>query len=260
MATDQRMEIQKEPARPALFPLDEFEFEVYICADEAELPLGYKLRKPTKADLVEREQHVTNEQVQVSDTETETIYDAASGHRYLWNKIVTHVKGYDMGDGLPLNEWREANDLIKSLIPPTHKVSAVAGLYSSKVTIDRAQKSEGFKLLGAIEIRVRQEIGEYVVTHVLRRPSESEWLAYQGKALRTLTVRGAKTPRVRYETNISASCDLYDALLERVEGASLGGEPYRVEQRAGFLAATDAILKQAVIAVFSNDYESELRD
>lgn len=262
MSAVEQLQLSEEPVKaPALLALDEREFEVYLVDDGTELPLGHRLRRPTKAELVEREQHVQFEQESASETETETRYDSERANRYLWDKVITHVSGYDIGDGVPLAEWREINDLLRSLIPAPHKSRSIAGMYRSSVEIDHAQKSQGFRLVGAIEVRVTQKIASiYSVTHVLRRPTESEWLSYQGRAVRTLEVKGSKTSRVKYQTNLSAACDLYDALLERIEGVTLGGEEFRREQREGFISAVDAVWKQQVITAFANDYGAQLRD
>lgn len=263
MAEEHAAQLSIEPVKaPApLFPIDEQEFDVYLTDGGTELPLGHKLRKPTKAELVEREQHVSFEQESASETETETRYDSERANRYLWDRIVTYVSGYDLGDNKELGEWREINDLLRAQIPAPHKSRAITGMYRSSVSLDHSQKSRGFKLIGAIEIRVKQELhGAFVVTHVLRRPTESEWLAYQGRSVRTLEVKGSKKGMIRYQTNLSAACDLYDALLERIEGVSLYGEEFRPEQREGFLSAIDAVWKQQVITAFSNDYGPQLRD
>ena len=262
----QVQQLSEDPVTtPGLFSLDEEEIIVPVTSAGVELPLLHKMRRATKAELVEREQHVEFEEHKASDTETETIYDSDEANEYLWDKTILAVSGYDFEDGKPEEAWREVDNVKKKLIPVTHKVRAVGSLYLPQSAVARDKKTRGFRLLGETAIRVEQKIGgkpDFVVTHVLRRPTESEWSKYRRRGVRVLTVAGVNNgnAHMKYQTNLSAACDLYDAILERIEGVSLGGHPFRPDQRAAYIEAVDAVYKQHVITAFAADYQVGLRD
>jgi hypothetical protein len=95
-------------------------------------------------------------------------------------------------------------------------------------------------------------------THVLRRPSESEWGAYHRSALKIYQVRGAKVPRWISNPNLTAAITLYDALLTRLEGVTLGGVEYDSDKRDEFLKAVDPSHKRAVVRAFAEYWSADL--
>jgi hypothetical protein len=225
----------------------------------------HKLRRATKAELIEREQHVEFEEHKASDTETETIFDNDEANEYLWNATILAVSGYDFEDGKPPEDWREVDSVKKKLIPVTHKTRVVSSLYQPQTGVVRDKKSRGFRLIGDVSVKVEQKVGakpDYVITHVLRRPTESEWSRYRRRGVRVLTVAGTNNgnAHVRYCTNLNAAVELYDAIVERIDGVSLGGHPFRPDQREAFIEAIDAVFKQHVITAFAADYQVGLRD
>jgi hypothetical protein len=254
-------------ARP-LFDLAERIVEIELDYDE--IVLGHRLRRPSKQELVEHEDQVKLETREVGKNEegeklTSTTYEDSRAHCNLWDKIVIEVRNYDLEDGSEPTAWRQIDHNLRSLIPSTHKATAIRGMYTGVAEVEKEKDRKTFRLIGSQKIRVRQEIGageepDFIVIHILRRPSETEWSRYQSRAVSTVEVRGSKKSRIRVQTNLSAATELYDALLLRIEGASIAGAGWTDSRRQEFIDLVDPKIKDQVITAFASDWQVDLRD
>src|SRR5262245_12266852 len=248
-----------------LYPFDLDEVEVAFNArPNAEEPaiVYHQLRKPTLAELVEREQQIKYELVEISSREDEIQADDEAANARLWDKIAVAVKGYK-GAG----DWVTLADEHRAAMRPGHKTAAIRTMYASVCEVEGGEDGVS---IGADVWTVRQGIGvkrdpNYVVRHTLREPTEAERVKFKRSASSTSYVKGAKKSQVRVRTNLKAYVELYDALVESVAGATVGGSPwvFKFEYPAGhaaFLAAIDPIWKRLVIHTLMSALEAQLSD
>src|SRR5262245_51205289 len=137
-----------------LYPFDADSFEVAFNArPNAENPaiVYHRLRKPTLAELIEREQQINYELVEVSQREEEIRIDEEVASARLWDKIAMAVRGYRSA-----GDWRELSPEEKAAMKAGHKVTAIRALYAGSVQIEG--DDDGVSI-GADVWTVRQEIG-----------------------------------------------------------------------------------------------------
>src|SRR5262245_7840139 len=180
----------------------------------------HKLRKPTLGELIERENQIKYELVEISSREDEIQTEDESANARLWDKIAVAVKGYRGAE-----DWRDLTDEDKAGMRSGHKSAAIRALYAGTCEVEGDE--DGISI-GADTWTVKQSIThggrkdppEFVVRHILREPTEAERVKFKRSASSTSYVKGAKTPQVRIKTNLRAFVELYDALIQRIEGAT----------------------------------------
>jgi hypothetical protein len=245
-----------------LFAFDENEiivaFNARPNADKPQI-VKHKLRKPTLAELIERENQIKYETVAVSSRENELDADDETANARLWDKIAISAQGYKGFD-----DWRELSAEEKAQMRPGHKVTAIRALYAGSCEIEGDEDSVS---IGADTWTIRQNIGtddekpDYVVRHILREPTEAERQKFKASASRTSYVTGAKKMRIKVRTNLKPHADLYDALILNVHGgttgptASVDGEVY-----PHLLSCIDPIWKRQIIQCLMSALEAQLSD
>lgn len=242
-----------------LYPFDlEFiavSFNARPSGDKERL-VHHRLRRPTFDELNEREGQVKYEMIALTSSKDELQTDDESANIRLWNKIVVAVRGYSGAD-----DWRELSDEEKAQMRPSHKVMAVRGMYAGSCELEG---DPDYVPIGPATWTVRQSVGanedrpDYVVRHTLREPTEAERMKF--KPSTTSYVRGARKLRVQVTTRLKPYAELYDALIERVEGATVSGRPFGGENRAQFLAAVDTMWKRQVVQCLMSALEAQLLD
>jgi hypothetical protein len=237
---------------------------VEISLEVAGVEVSHRFTRPTKAQLVERDNRIRHEEVSLDDNQTETIYDDDAANVGLWDACATHVKGYDTGAGS--SDWTALTDELRAVMPSEHKIKAVGALYTCSAMVEKASTNgHGFPLMGATEVKVRLSLGDasepYAeVMHVLRRPTEGEWTAYRRGIQRIVQVRGTKQPRFITHANLGASTAFYDALVTRIEGATIAGAEFNASTREEFLRAVDPIHKRVIVRAFAEHWGADLKD
>jgi len=245
-----------------LFPLDERIHEIELVA--AGSTVRHRLEHPTKSQLVERDSRIKNEEITLNDSQIENKYDDHTANAKLWDEIAREVAGYNLGDGNL--DWRAIDDDLRSIMPLEHKTKAIVAMYVCTADIEKISlNGHGFPLRGATETRVKLLIGDpeapaYEMIHVLRAPTESEWMSYKNGISRFVQVRGAKLPRYITQSNLSVSVAFYDALLSRIEGVSIGGEEFEPGRRDEFVHAVDPLHKRAVVRAFAEHWSADLKN
>ncbi|HEX5081674.1 MAG TPA: hypothetical protein VFY40_06500 [Blastocatellia bacterium] len=237
---------------PALYPFDaEFIAVPFNARPDAPKPkiVYHKLRKPTLQQLKDREAQSKTELVSLNDREDEENADNWTATINLWERLIEGVKGYQGG-----TDWRELTAQEKAEMKPDHKYRAVVQMYAGSVMVEYGDEDADVPI-GAETWTIRHEIGagkepDFVVRHTLREPNEAEREKFKS-ARRISYVRGKHT-RTRINTNLQAYCDLYDALVLSIEGATVGGAPLTTANRKAFLAQIDAPWKRKIVEVLMN--------
>ena len=238
------------------YAFDATEFEVEFNAKPtAAVPVlvAHKLRRPTLAELVEREKQSAYEMVEVSPREDELRVDDEAANCRLWDKLIMGVRGYD-GNA----EWRPLTDEDKARMRAGHKSTAIKGLYLGECAIE----DDGTGISFAEQTwTVKQSIaGVYEIRHTLREPNEAERARFRRTASSTRNVRGSKQTRVAVVGNLNAYVELFDALWQGCTGAQVGGQPFEAARRGEFLASIDPIWKRQVVSTLTAALEAQLQD
>jgi hypothetical protein len=227
----------------------------------------HKLRKPTLDELTDRSKAAIFERLEYSKREDEWKSSEEAANAKLWNKIVLSVKGYNFGDDLAADEYRVLTTEQKEQMKPSHKVAAVRGLYRSDCRIDYGDLEDAPVSFGSQEWNVLQEIGREAdwapIIHTLREPDEAERLKFQDNHIRRLDVRGARKAQSRTWTNLKAYVELYDLLIIKVQGATVGGyemNDSRAVDRKRWVEQIDPMFKRQVIQVLMTEIDAELQD
>lgn len=248
-----------------LFAFDDSEIIVAFNArPNAEKPqiVRHKLRKPTLKELMEREDQIKYETVAVSSRENELDSDDETANARLWDKIAVAVKGYK-----GIDDWAHLAEEHRAAMRPGHKVTAIRALYAGSCEIEGDEDSVS---IGADTWTVKQNIGtddenpDYIVRHILREPTEAERQKFKASASRTSYVTGAKKMRIRVRTNLKAHADLYDALIQGIEGATAvkywGDVAHDQGLRSLFLKEVDPMWKRQIIQCLMSALEAQLSD
>lgn len=248
-----------EMSAPKLYPLDKTEFEVEITAGKH--VVSHKLNKPTIAQLMERESQSHYETEAISNEEERVNADDETANARLWDAIATGVKGYrvNKADGSPVGDWRPLTDELKRAIPATHKAAAVRGLYQFVCEVDKDDE-DGFTL-AAENWTIKQSFGDadfpdYVVSHILRTPTENERREFKRKSSDVRFSKGARKLRTKVVTHLKAHVELYDSLMTELSGTTSDGGGDQLVK----LNAIDPIWKRSVIDCLMKEFEAGLSD
>jgi hypothetical protein len=241
-----------------LYPFDADFIEVAFNArpnSESPLIVYHKLRKPTLQELIEREGLISYEIVELNSREEELKADEDTANARLWDKIILQVKGYRGAE-----DWRDLSEEEKAAMRPGHKSTAIRAMYAANCEIEGDEDGVS---ISADTWTVRQEIGvgnepDYVVRHTLREPTEAERAKYKRSASSTSYIKGAKKARVMVRTNLRAYIELYDALIQVIEGGTFGGDVGAYLEL--FKPAIDPIWKRLVIHTLMSTLEAQLSD
>jgi hypothetical protein len=234
--------------QPKVYPLDQAEIEVEISTTT--LKLIHKLRKPTLAELVERDQQTPFETEEVSNGEDRLNIDDEGPNAKLWDKVALAVEGY-RGNGINFGDWASITPELAALIPSGHKSAAIRGLYQTQFELEQ-EEGEGFAL-GATSYAVKQILSEYTMRHIFRTPTEAERRDFKRRANETRFARGTRKVRTKVLTNLKAYTELYDKLYQAIDGVSADGV-------TDYRPLIDPIWKRGAVDCVMRSFEASLSD
>lgn len=248
------------------YPLDQTEITVNIVA--AGQTLSHKLARPTLDQLLTRESRTSIQSQSISETE-EVIKDAGddeAANAKLWDEIAIEVKGYRMASEPAeiVNQWKSVAEL-KNYIPISHKSGAIRAMYQSAVSVIRDPEEFGFTL-GAQEWKISQTFGDpdlpsFVITYVLRTPTEGERRDFRRKATEVRFGKGTRNQTTKVLTKLRAYVEMYDLLFVSIDGATVDDHPYQSEgQRGPFLEMIDPMFKRQVVDCLMKEFDARVRD
>jgi hypothetical protein len=279
-------------AAPEVPVIPEFKFDakfIEVEADASRDPqvtrvIAARLSKPTKADLIKREEMSTTEIVEASATEEEINADGERANTYFFDKLVTHVKGFRL-KGEPkeiVSEWREATPELKALIPGEFKSAFVRKMYSDVTAkLIETDEDDGVLLGGgeilAVDLIFGDEENPFAVIRFdVPEPTETERRKFSNDVVKVRQPKGAKKRRSRIVTNLDAAVKFFNQMLEKPEAGISGGDALRAtvggrtfeETKAGgnkfaigqYLDAIDATYKMQVISAAMTKYNVKVSD
>ena len=245
----------------------EFIEVAFNARPNAEAPqiVRHRLRKPTVAELLEREQQIKYDLVEISSREDEIQSDDEIANARLWDKIAVAVKDYRGA-----SDWRDLTAEDKAAMRPGHKTAAIRTMYASECAIE-GEGDEGVSIGGDMwwvrqSIGVNKDAPTFIIRHRLREPTEAERTKFKRSASSTSYVKGAKKAQVRVKTNLRAFIELYDALIQTVYGGTVDGREWgdlftpTGERTRELFTAMDPIFKRQVLQCLMSELEAQLSD
>lgn len=224
----------------------------------AETPviITHTLRKPTLPELLEHEQQTVRQVQEVAKNEDRIVIDAEKANGNLWDKLVVTIQGYR-----GFEEAREPSVEEKKQLRASHKSTAFTAMYDASVELEDTQDGLG---LSGDKWRIKHGIGpnetpDFIVYHILREPTEDERNKFRRATNQQSLIRGKKTT-IKLSATLKAHVELYDELLDGIEGGTVNGQEYAPERRAEFLREIDPLWKRQVVGCLMESLEAALLD
>jgi hypothetical protein len=161
---------------------------------------------------------------------------------------------------------------VKDLIPPSHKSAVINGLYPASYEVDFGGEEFYFALGGGREWKIRQEIGgkfkredgtlspaDYTVFYIFREPTQEERKKFRSSAISAVTLRTTSGNKDRRSTNLKVVSDLFDALIQTIDGATIDGATIDARDKKQ-LEKIPATFKKGAIIRLMNFLEADLSD
>lgn len=214
------------------------------------------LRKPTLGELLEHEAQTVREVQEVNKNEDRIVSDTEKANANLWDKLILKIQGYRGFD-----QEREPSADEKAQMRPGHKSTAVLAMYDATAEVEDTEDGLG---LSGDKWRIKHGIGpnetpDFTVYHILREPNEDERIKFKRTQSSQSLIRGKKT-RIKLAATLKAHVELYDALLDGIEGGTVNGETYSAANREAFIKAIDPFWKRQVVAALMDSLEAALLD
>lgn len=269
---------------------DPIKVKLNIHPKNGEFFVTHILRRPTFEEEEARERNtpiITKEASRIEGSMATTQFvDDEGANLKLYDKIAKAVVGYPLNKGekptdeeIPVDRVLDVNGEQKTvleLIPSNHKTTAILAIAVSSFEVDLGTEQDEFSFaLGAgREWTIKQSVGgqfkredgtlappDYVVTYRFREPTEAERKKYRTSAMNALTYRTKEGVVERSSVNLKVIADLFDKLIEGVEGAVLvEGEteiPLNVRNADHLKQISASFKKSAIIRLF-NALEADL--
>lgn len=243
------------------YPLDWTEQTIHV--KDFGVRTAHVVRKPSVDELVARSKMLSYSSEDVSQRESKTDFDDSKANLRLYDAIIQRVSGYDFGDGLDGKELRTLSEEQKAQLFSDHKKAVIRGLYNT--TCERDALARDTISMAGPTMRLRQEIGgkyepDFQIWHTLRLPDEAQRIRYDQRYLQRLIVKGSRKNQTMVTFNLRAAIEMYDALFESLEGATVNDQPFTPERKQEFLAALDPVFKEVVVNELMREAQSDLSD
>jgi len=199
----------------------------------------------------------------------------------LYDKIILSLSGYALEAGGQPEEdilpertvtFKGKDVAVRDLIPASHKNTVIRGMFPSDFSVDVDNQDFVFALGGGREWRIKQEIGgkvqqddgtlsdpDFTVYYTFREPTEIERKNYRSKAMNAVNMSDPKTGKMleRRSTNLRVMRDLFDGLIQGIEGATIEGKEIRVGDKSQIEQIPATFKKGCMVRLF-NFLEADL--
>lgn len=268
--------------------LDPFKVKINVFASaDRKQEVTHTLRKPTFVDEEARERMmplIISDAGKVDGAEASSMsLDDEPANVRMYDKIALFVNGYALergskptGEDISVDTVINVNGeekTVKELIPPSHKSAVITGLYPASYEVDFGEGEDFyFALGGGREWRIKQEIGgkfkredgtlapaDYTIYYIFREPTQEERKKFRNQAISALTLKTSTGNKDRRSTNLKVVSDLFDSLIQVVEGATIAGGNIDVRDKK-HLALIPATFKKGAIIRLMNFLEADLSD
>lgn len=253
---------------------------------EKKQEVTHSLKRPSFAELEARERMmplIISDAGKVDGAEASSMsLDDEPANIRLYDKIAISVNGYALEKGQKpgTDEVDISTSLmvggeekkILDLIPPSHKSAVINGLYPASYEVDFGGEEFYFALGGGREWKVRQEIGgkfkredgtlspaDYTVYYIFREPTQEERRKFRSQAISAITLKTTSGNKDRRSTNLKVVSELFDALIQTIEGATINDTSIDVRDKKS-LSLIPATFKKGCIIRLMNFLEADLSD
>jgi hypothetical protein len=287
--------VEETPSTPTVTNSDDYQMDldpfkvkinIFPSADKKH-EVTHTLRRPTFAEEEARERMmplIISDAGKIDGSEASSMsLDDEPANVRLYDKIAISVNGYALARGekptkedVPVDKVISTGDegdvTVKDLIPPSHKSAVINGLYPASYEVDFGDEEFFFALGGGREWKVRQEIGgkfkredgtlspaDYTVYYVFREPTQEERKKFRTQAISAVTLKTTSGNKDRRSTNLKVISDLFDALIQVIDGATIGGGSIDVRDKKQ-LALIPATFKKGATIRLMNFLEADLSD
>ncbi len=246
----------------------------------------HTLRKPTFAEEEARERmsalYITEAgRIDGSDA-TSMSLDDEKGTLRIYDKIALSVQGYALEPGqkpteedIPVDTVLTVNGeekTVRDLIPISHKGAVINGMFPASYELDFGGEEFYYSLGGSREWKIVQEIGgkfkredgtlspaDYTIRHILREPTQEERKKFRTQAISAVTLRTTSGNKDRRSTNLRVVADLYDALVQTIDNATIDGKTIDARDKKQ-LEKISATFKKGVVIRLMNFLEADLSE
>jgi hypothetical protein len=167
---------------------------------------------------------------QARNKDIEDIISDLSGRaeKELYDKIIVRTEGYK--NNVQKDQSEEDRTKALSSIPPTHKVDFIQAItqVKSEVVYDN-EDSDVIDWGENVTYRVKSELfdkGQFTIFSTLREPSQEQLENYNPSKFSL--EKGQRKPITRVEIKLTPAVELFDSLVENVEGLVVQGRPVDV--------------------------------
>lgn len=197
----------------------------------------HTLRRPTPAEILEREKNLQTEtaigkdgSVSLPDPTADEATDAK-----LYDAICEKTTGYN-GD-----------------IPERHKSTAFNGLYRREIEVDEDADAFDEEIAVVEEIGGSDEEPDFVVRHIMRQPTEDELKRFR-RRMSAGQLKPGKRGRQNYvaSSNLKSATDFYRMWAVRIDGI----QPLESD----FRDFVDPLIQRKVATVFAKFVDDALLD
>lgn len=238
---------------PTSFELNEpFEREAEARSRGRKVKVFHRLRRPTQRELQARDDSQPYRSQDIGNDEEQVLADTSGRPDVrLYDLLVLGTKGYqkNVAEGQTDDERSAA----LAAIPPQHKIDMVRSILAvqSEVVYDDAEDEvvETFLFGDGATYRVKSELGDqgqFVVFSTMNEPTQRQIEAYTAGATKFTLEKGQRKPVTKITVSIAPAVELYDKLVESIEGLTVNGEPLDVNDERQ-LALVDPYMKRSVV-------------
>jgi hypothetical protein len=227
--------------------------------DEQPIYVYYRLRKPLVSELVRwtHSQALQSQTVNAKESKYKNPTDEVTIE--IARSLVVATRGYDFGDG-PTEDFVNVTDDVRAELKPNHLLSAFKdGLYTISSTI----KTNPGNSFSGIHWGIQQKIGpswdRYIIDYKFREPSERELKIFRGNNM-PMSVQKGERPIIKVTPSLPPNIELFDAIVEDVQGGFVGSEPFTLANKPIYLQHIDPILKRDATRTFMEGYDKAMGD
>lgn len=192
----------------------------------------------------------------------------------LYDKIAQRVIGYPLQRGeTPAEDGVEPNAVIATpegektvleMIPTGHKSAAINGMFPSNFELDEDDDNFAFALGGGREWEIVQKIGgqikqsdgtfsspQFVIKYIFKEPMEGQRKKFRSSAINALTLKTRDGAKERRSANLRVISELFDTLIEKVEGGTVDGQEVNVRDKNHLKAIPAAFKRGSLVRMFA---------
>jgi len=216
------------------------------------------LRRASTKDLLERDAAQPYRSRDNGEDIEEVLTDtsASPADIKLYNKLVLLTEGYAAVLTESNSQDKDARKTALDAVPPTHKQSIIGAILPVTTKYVPEPLPEGASAEGEVFVwgegltyKFESEVGvngAFKVTTVMREPTETQMNDYRARSTHFFVEKGQRKPVTRVTVDLRPAIEVFDALVESIDGFVVGGEQFDVSNKL-HLQLVDPYFKRSVV-------------